>query len=438
MRKILIINNDFFGDRIAGTSIRSYEIARELAGRFRVTLANPNKYNVKHPNKFNIVSYDKKDASGIKDLIRRHDIIISQGTFAMHHPEILAVNKIMIFDLYCLFFIENLERHKNDPKEYSEGTEDNKKYIDRVIARGDYFICANEKQRAFWIALLYNKNRITRDIYLASRSLQNLLAVVPFGIPTPYLTRKRRTKSTLRRHFDNVKDNDLIVTWFGGVWEWFDPRTPIKAIYNIAKKNDRVKLFFIGGKHPNEQQNSNLLDAIQYSKKLGLYNKSVFFIDWVPYESRGDYLAESDVGIIIHRNNLETFFAWRTRVLDYLWAGLPTIITEGDPLGDEIRANGLGITTNYNDPKDVEKAIMSMLNKSKRKEYQKNIVSYRGKYKWENVIKPLRRFCLNPSSTSNHPTSLKKKEGSLLTKFLSKFRLFGLTFLLGRLMVRFL
>jgi hypothetical protein len=39
-------------------------------------------------------------------------------------------------------------------------------------------------------------------------------------------------------------------------------------------------------------------------------------------------LREADIGVSLHREDVETRYSFRTRVLDYLWAGLPIITTE--------------------------------------------------------------------------------------------------------------
>jgi hypothetical protein len=48
----------------------------------------------------------------------------------------------------------------------------------------------------------------------------------------------------------------------------------------------------------------------------------VFHEQWVPYDERVDWLTDADIGVSLHRHHLETELSFRTRVLDYLWAGL--------------------------------------------------------------------------------------------------------------------
>ena len=45
-----------------------------------------------------------------------------------------------------------------------------------------------------------------------------------------------------------------------------------------------------------------------------------------------------------HHDHLEARYAFRTRMLDYLWAGPPVVATRGDALGDSSTASGLGRT----------------------------------------------------------------------------------------------
>ncbi|NJP07416.1 MAG: glycosyltransferase family 4 protein, partial [Chloroflexaceae bacterium] len=70
--------------------------------------------------------------------------------------------------------------------------------------------------------------------------------------------------------------------------------------------------------------------TVALADELGLRDTTVFFNDhWVPYTERGRYLLEADIGISTHLEHIETRFAFRTRVLDYIWAGLPMVVSDG-------------------------------------------------------------------------------------------------------------
>ena len=42
-----------------------------------------------------------------------------------------------------------------------------------------------------------------------------------------------------------------MILWGGGIWEWFDPLTLIRAVARIRRARPEVKLFFMGTRHPN-------------------------------------------------------------------------------------------------------------------------------------------------------------------------------------------
>jgi glycosyltransferase involved in cell wall biosynthesis len=63
---------------------------------------------------------------------------------------------------------------------------------------------------------------------------------------------------------------------------------------------------------------------------------------WVPYDERGGWLLEADLGVSAHLDELESRFAYRTRLLDCFWAGLPVVVTEGDALAGVVAERRLG------------------------------------------------------------------------------------------------
>src|SRR6185436_9947916 len=94
-----------------------------------------------------------------------------------------------------------------------------------------------------------------------------------------------------------------------------------------------VRLFFMGVKHPNPDvpEMAAVTRSRNLATELGINGSVVFFNEaWVPYERRGDYLLEADLGVSTHFQHVETTFSFRTRILDYLWAGLPIVSTRGD------------------------------------------------------------------------------------------------------------
>ena len=130
---------------------------------------------------------------------------------------------------------------------------------------------------------------------------------------------------------------------------------------------------------------------------LGLLGSRVLFVDdWVPYAERADYLLDADVGVSLHRNHLEAVFAFRTRMLDYLWAGLPVVCTRGDSFAELVEARGLGEVVPPGDP-DALAAGIGRLRGDRYDACRRAVQDTAGEFTWARVAEPLVEFCCAPA-----------------------------------------
>ena len=90
-------------------------------------------------------------------------------------------------------------------------------------------------------------------------------------------------------------------------------------------------------------------------------DRGAFFVDWVPYAERQNYLLDADVAVSLHQPGVEAQFAFRTRVLDYLWAGLPMVLSRGDELAARVDREGLGVAVPEGDVDAVAGALALLL-----------------------------------------------------------------------------
>ena len=272
---------------------------------------------------------------------------------------------------------------------------------------GDFFICAAERQRDFWLGMLAALNRVNPYSYNEDPTLKKMIDVVPFGLPT---NKPIHTREVLKGQIDGIGKDDFVIIWGGGIYNWFDPLTLIKSMARIAEIRDDIKLFFMGVKHPNPQVRELRLvnDTIDLAKKLNIFGKNVFFnYGWVEYNERQNYLLESDVGIITHPAHIETRFSFRTRILDYIWAGLPIISTRGDCLSELVEKKVLGITARDGNVEDIVNAIIKLADDKKfYDECLNNLRNISKEFIWEKVCGPIIAFCRDPI-----PTSYRKREG---------------------------
>jgi hypothetical protein len=117
----------------------------------------------------------------------------------------------------------------------------------------------------------------------------------------------------------------------------------------------------------------------------------------VPYDERQNYLLEADVAVSTHLDHVETAFSFRTRILDYLWAGVPIVATEGDALADVIESKSLGVAVPAGDVAALEDALFRVIDDEEFAALcRKNIAAVAPQFRWSEVLAPLLEFCKNP------------------------------------------
>jgi glycosyltransferase involved in cell wall biosynthesis len=394
--KILIISADVIKKTMAGPGIRCYEIARCLSKQFEITLAIPNEIEI-FPKYFIIKSYDKNNADSIKRLAIKTDVLLLGHLDVSGLSFLYKLNKPVIVDLYSPSNLETLEWYSHESlgkRRYLQ--ERGSEIINKWLGLGDFFICASEIQRSYWLGMLAANYRLLPNAYDEEKSFRNILDIVPFGLPS---SKPKHTHNVLKGVVDGINPNDTLMIWGGGIWNWLDPLTYIRAVADISKNRADIKLFFMGKGHPNNEVPEMKMynQAVKMSQELGVYQKAVFFNDgWVPYDERSNYLLEADIGVCGHFINVETEFSFRTRVLDYLWSELPVISTEGDAMADLVKSHGLGEVVEAENTTHLKDAILKLSHPEYRSQCSTNIRRISNRFSWENAVQPLIRFCQNP------------------------------------------
>ncbi|MBN1658374.1 MAG: glycosyltransferase family 1 protein [Anaerolineae bacterium] len=401
-RRILIVTHDLVGENMAGPAIRCWEFARVLSQQAAVTLATPFPTDL-DPETFRLVEYD---AHALMSLAAESDVIILSGYTLWKFPFLASTPAALVVDIYDPFLLETLPLLAGEP----DG-ERNRKHGDildaltDLLVWGDFFLCASERQRDYWLGWLNAVDRINPATYDEDPTLRRLIDVVEFGMPDGPPVHTRRV---LKGVHPGIAETDHVILWAGGVYNWFDPLTLIRALERVAAQRTDVKLVFLGIGHPNpEVDHLEMADrAVALSRDLGLYEQSVFFYDWTPYHERANYLLEADVGVSLHFAHLETHFSFRTRLLDHIWTALPTIVTRGDVLSTWVAEQRLGWVVDYEDVDGVVAAILESCARD-RALFQPRFEAAAAHLAWPRVMQPLVEFCRNP-----HPAADRERARS--------------------------
>jgi glycosyltransferase involved in cell wall biosynthesis len=351
----------------AGVGIRFLEIARVLAADgHRLTVLSPDAGHVEQaqaaPLTPEAIAYESESC----------DMAVVQGHAA---NALFAHGKPIptVVDLYDPFIIENL--HYFDERGAEVYQHDHATLMNS-IARGDFFLCASEAQRMFYLGVMLAAGRLSPVAFESDRNLQALIRIAPFGVQPP------RVRTATHNH-------DVL---FGGIYDWYDPILAIDAVAVARKSIPNVTLTFSTHPNPELTPQGKADEAIDHVAKHGFEN-FIHFEPWIPYEKRGPFFDRFSLALLTFPQSIETELSMRTRVFDYLWGGLP-IVTSSAPGTDEVIARyGAGIIVQGRSAADFGAAVVSALG---RKDMTDGVRRFVDDHQWPRVLEPLREFCRNP------------------------------------------
>jgi glycosyltransferase involved in cell wall biosynthesis len=394
---VLFISADPVGEQMAGLGIRYWELAHVLGAHASVTIA--------HGGRPGPAGGGEGTADGLRTVVYRPhapaplQALIASADVVVTHPQWPLVNRWLrrsrariVFDLYCPETLETLAERRAPIRRQLTATT-----LDRLHAAlrvGHHFMCASETQRDLWLGAMLALRLIGPELYDSDPSLRSVLDLVPFGVPSE--PPAGATTDGPRETIDDLGEDSEIVLWNGGIWNWLDAETAIRAVGALSERRPGVRLVFMGASRDNPASARATDAAVATARELGLLGSVVHFHDrWVPYAERGAWLGEAACALSTHAEHLEAHFAYRTRLLDCLWAGLPIVCTSGDDLAGRVEREGLGAVAPPGDVHALSASLERVLERG-RDAYSAKLKSAAAEQTWERVAQPLLRWIYDP------------------------------------------
>jgi GT2 family glycosyltransferase len=392
--RVVVLAYDTIGPRMAGPGARCWEITRALGRHVSVTLASPGAVELKAPGVE--VARFRSDEE-LRRLVDEADVLLVHGHAVEQHPFLATAAAVTVVDLYDPWLFENLEHQRQHPP--ADAAWMLARDVDvqgELLDVGDFFVCASERQRDYWLGMLSARGRLDRDIYRIDPTLRQLIDIVPYGCPGE---RPPTIEPVLKGVHPKIPDDAFLIVWGGGTWEWFDPLSLLEAFAAVIQEEPRGRLYFMGLELPNRGVPPQRVarELKQRAEELGLAGESVIFGDWVPYEERGAHLLEADVGVMVARPLAESRLAFRSRLLDHFWTGLPTITTRGDELSELVEAEGAGVALEPGDVDALRDTLLRLIRDPElRAAMAERAASLAERYRWPDVIGPIVAVCEEP------------------------------------------
>jgi hypothetical protein len=398
-RPALFLTVEPLGERLAGPAIRALELARAVA---RSGAAGP----------VRLVSLsgceradDEVDLSvagpDLLDLARDSGVVVLQGDVLNRVPGLAGLDVPIVVDAYDPFHLEQLEQTRGLAEaERLRIVRDCVRALNDQLGRADLVLCASDRQRSLWLGHLAAVGRVNPLTYDESPELAGLLAVVPFGTSVPDRTAVTDRGAVVGAAVPGLVPEDVLLVWGGGIYPWFDTDVLLDAMARLAAGHPRLKLLFLGTRHPlrPDEESADVAALRARATADGLLDRTVFLHPgWVPYDERHDWLGGADVGVSTHHPHLETEFSYRTRVVDYLAAGLPVVTTDGDALADLVRSAGCGAVVPPHDPGALAAALAGLADDAvRRRVLADRAAAAAAELTWDVVAAPLVEFCRTP------------------------------------------
>ncbi|HXO08776.1 MAG TPA: hypothetical protein VN880_12125 [Solirubrobacteraceae bacterium] len=373
-RKVLVGIPSKLSERMSGPGIRAWALARALSEFFEVTAATtdppaPSRDGIR------LVPFTRPRLA--REIVA-HDAVISASVPPYLLPLAPSRPTLVVSDQYDPVDLEVATLQ--DPTQQRRAVATNLALMDIQLRYADIVLFANSRQR----------ERLEARLNTLARKDQPELIELPFGVGPPPPPAQHRP---LRERFAQVRPGDTVVLWWGAAWRWLDPLTAVRAFAGLADTRPDIKLVFTGARTPTrEVQAMNATEqARELARELGLLEQTVlFWDDWVPFDRRHELLADADIGLCLHGVTDEAHFSARIRYLDYLWAGLPCILAEGDEISERFAAHGFSTLVAPGSPAAVQDAITHYAdNPGSLAQAKIAGAALAAECRWETLAKPL-------------------------------------------------
>lgn len=377
---------------MAGPGMRVVEIAKQMSRVADVTLAVNSSGDDDGLNTIGVHVASYRDSDELSVLIEQHDIAYCQLIDQAVVRRGIAAGCRFIFDLYNALPAEAVGAERvggfDTQPEKDTVFRDVLSFFRFCVRAGSYFVTSNERQRDFWIGYMMAADALLPSS-LRGRHPAEIIGLVPFGMEeTPPASSTHPLRGTR-----GIGADDTILLWAGGIWDWFDAETPIRAVADLRQTRPDLHLVFYGTTHPNALigKPRTVERAQRLAADLGVLDVGVHFIEgWVPAAERAGFLLDADAAVSTHKESFETRYAFRTRILDHFWAQLPSLVSEGDWFADYIAQHDLGEVVPYRDVDSTRAAIESLLDAERRVAIQTHILGIRDDWSWSATTAPLR------------------------------------------------
>lgn len=200
-----------------------------------------------------------------------------------------------------------------------------------VLMRADRFSTCSNPQRAALIGQLAMIGRLT-----GPNASADLVHAVPNSIDDGELARF----SAIERRPRNP-DDPFVLLWSGGYNTWCDPDLLYEAVDRAMTESPALRFVSTGGAI--EGHYTDGFDRFRARVAASGHADRYHFAGWVQTAELPAYYADAHAAVLTDRFGYEGLLGARTRMLDWLAAGLPVVSTRLSEISHDVEREGAGL-----------------------------------------------------------------------------------------------
>jgi glycosyltransferase involved in cell wall biosynthesis len=398
------------GGQMSAVGIRKLEIGKALSAHCAVTFATSAAGN--DPlNQSGVSVVPCASRAVFRELLATHDVLYTLGLTTDRFIDVVRSGIRIVLDMYTPLAVEILEAFPEAPPALLRRM--HRRVVRWTIAQfshADFIVCSGASQRDLWIGTLNAAGLLDAERVRKDPDCRGIIDFVPMGVPDG---EPIESGHPIRDRLPAFARDDFLLLWCSHILAWQDPETLLLAMERVATKDPSIRLVFLGTGTPPPAGRASWLDptalrnrqALTLADRLGLRDRNVFFLpDRIPYREIGAYYRDADAGVATYPASLETRYCLGTRLLDFVWAGLPMVVSGMDLQRAFVEGQGLGIVAPPHNADILADAIVNLKQGVTRGDFAAECFAQaRRALAWSVVTGPIAGFCLSPVAQTRKP-----------------------------------
>lgn len=394
--RVLIPIGEQIGGPMSAVGIRQFEVGRALAPHCDVTFASTATRNDLVEN---VHVSPVRCHADFRRLLASNDVLFTLGLNADRFLDVVRSGIRIILDVYAPLAFEMLEMWPEVPTPVLHMMQQRiLRWTLAQLTHADVLLCTNEQQRDMWLGTLLAAGVLDATVARRDPDGRKLVRVVPYGVPeAPAL----RNGHPLRERFPEFGADDFVLLWSSKIFAWQDPLTLVQAMHIMRDDQPRPRLVFVGigatpaVRDPFSTSHFRTAEARRLADDLGLTGRHVFFVeDRVPYRDMASWYLDAHAGVATYPATLETHFCLGSRLMDFVWAGLPMIVSGDDLQKQLVEDHRLGYVVPPENPEALAAATRRLRGEIATGSFAaSSFEAARSRLRWSVVTEPVVDFC---------------------------------------------